>query len=125
MITRVTQRTALTAASMTGVCRGRPWPGNGCEQGVLPEVVGLPSGDLIEQVRVGPAAQCCRSGLAQGLRAHGSGPGVLVRADDNMAHFRAADREQALAGKQRRDALTQPVTGQALAARLGCLRPAG
>ena len=31
--------------------------GDGCEQGVLPEVVGLPPGDLFEQVRVGSAAQ--------------------------------------------------------------------
>src|SRR5215467_11881791 len=34
--------------------------GDRCEQGVLPEVVRLPPGDLIEQVRVGPAAQRCR-----------------------------------------------------------------
>jgi hypothetical protein len=30
------------------------------EQGVLPEVVGLPPGDLIEQVRLGPAVEGCR-----------------------------------------------------------------
>jgi hypothetical protein len=39
---------------------GRTDIGDRCEQGVLPEVVGLPPCDLIEQVRVGPAAQCCR-----------------------------------------------------------------
>ena len=31
--------------------------GDRCEQGVLPEVVGLPPGDLVEQVRFSPAAQ--------------------------------------------------------------------
>ena len=30
------------------------------EQGVLPEVVGLPPGDLIEHVRLGPAMEGCR-----------------------------------------------------------------
>ena len=30
------------------------------EQGVLPEVVGLPPGDLIEQVRFSPAMDGCR-----------------------------------------------------------------
>src|SRR6516164_9445475 len=39
---------------------GRADIGDCCEQGVLPKVVGLPPGDLIEQVRVGPAAQRCR-----------------------------------------------------------------
>jgi hypothetical protein len=34
--------------------------GDGCGQGVLPEVVDLPPGDLFEQVRVGSAAQRCR-----------------------------------------------------------------
>src|SRR6516225_5675238 len=35
--------------------------GDGREQGVLPEVVGLPPADLIKQVRVGPAMEgCCR-----------------------------------------------------------------
>src|SRR5690348_16706465 len=36
---------------------GRTQIGGGCEQGVLPEVVGLPPGDLIKQVRVGAAVQ--------------------------------------------------------------------
>jgi len=31
--------------------------GNGCEQGVLPKVVSLPPGDLVEQVRLGAPAQ--------------------------------------------------------------------
>jgi hypothetical protein len=39
---------------------GRTDMGGRCEQRVLPEVVALPPGDLIEQVRVGPAAQRCR-----------------------------------------------------------------
>ena len=34
--------------------------GNRCEQGVLPEVVGLPPGALLHQVRFGPAAEGCR-----------------------------------------------------------------
>ena len=34
--------------------------GDGSEQGVLLEVVALPPGDLIEQVRVGPAMKSCR-----------------------------------------------------------------
>jgi hypothetical protein len=38
--------------------------GDGCEQGVLPEVVDLPPGDLFEQVRVGSAAQRCRTRVA-------------------------------------------------------------
>jgi hypothetical protein len=29
------------------------------EQGVLPEVVGLPPGDLIKQIRIGPAVEGC------------------------------------------------------------------
>ena len=33
--------------------------GDGREQGVLPEVVGLPAGDLIEQVRFGPGVEGC------------------------------------------------------------------
>src|SRR6516162_6157678 len=39
---------------------GRADIGDCCEQGVLPKVAGLPPGDLIEQVRVGPAWQRCR-----------------------------------------------------------------
>jgi hypothetical protein len=39
-----------------------------------------------------------------------------VRVDDNMTRARPADREQALAGKQRRDAITQPNLDRA-----GCL----
>src|SRR5262249_58093806 len=34
--------------------RGRTQIGDGCEQGVLPEVVGLPPGDLVEQIRSVP-----------------------------------------------------------------------
>jgi hypothetical protein len=33
--------------------------GDRCAQGVLPEVVGLPPGDLLEQVRFGPAVEGC------------------------------------------------------------------
>src|SRR6516162_437563 len=39
---------------------GGPDVGDGREQGVLPEVVALPPGDLIQQVRVGPAMKGCR-----------------------------------------------------------------
>src|SRR5579863_5783332 len=39
---------------------GGPKIGDGCVEGVFPEVVGLPPGNLIEQVRLGPAVQCCR-----------------------------------------------------------------
>src|SRR5437868_11732917 len=34
--------------------------GDGREQGVLPEIVALPPGNLIQQVRVGPAMKSCR-----------------------------------------------------------------
>jgi hypothetical protein len=37
--------------------------GNNCGQGVLPEVVSLPPGDLVEQVNLGPPAQRPRSNL--------------------------------------------------------------
>jgi hypothetical protein len=39
---------------------GRADVGDRREQGVLPEVVGLPPGDLIKQVRFGPAVDGCR-----------------------------------------------------------------
>jgi hypothetical protein len=37
------------------------------EQGVLPEVIGLPPGDLIQQVRFGPAVEgrCCQHGVLE------------------------------------------------------------
>jgi hypothetical protein len=41
----------------TGSGGGGADVGDGCEQGVLPEVVGLPPGNLVEQVRLGSAAQ--------------------------------------------------------------------
>jgi hypothetical protein len=39
---------------------GRTDVGDRREQGVLPEFVGLPPGDLIQQVRLGPAVDGCR-----------------------------------------------------------------
>ena len=58
------QLLACLAHGRAGPVGGGADMGDRCEQGVLPEVVGLPRGDLVEQVRLGAAAPRgrCRDG---------------------------------------------------------------
>jgi hypothetical protein len=52
---------ACLSEGHAGLAGGGPDVGDRREQRVLPEVVGLPPGDLVQQVRLGPAVQGRRS----------------------------------------------------------------
>lgn len=72
------QLLACLAHRHTGPVRGGTDVGDRCEQGVLPEVVGLPPGDLIKQVRFGPAMEgCCGQHRVLELRVFPAAEGAL------------------------------------------------